>query len=163
MRIRRYAKSIACLAAIVGLAFGVEACSAIFNGSMQKVTINSSESGADITIDGNNVGKTPTSVNLKRGKSHVIEVKKAGFDTYRVTTENSITGWFWGNLLCGGVVGIVIDLATGSAYDVEPDVVNANLQKAHASLNDVNSGDYSYIFTKDENGDIAPLLTIAWE
>ena len=163
MKIRRYAKSIACLAAIVGLAFGVEACSAIFNGSMQKVTINSSESGADITIDGNNVGKTPTSVNLKRGKSHVIEVKKAGFDTYRVTTENSITGWFWGNLLCGGVVGIVIDLATGSAYDVEPDVVNANLQKAHASLNDVNSGDYSYIFTKDENGDIAPLLTIAWE
>lgn len=163
MIIRRFTKTIACTAAVIGLAFGVEACSSIFNGSMQKVSINSSESGADITIDGSTVGKTPTSVSLKRGKSHVIEIKKPGFDTYRITTENSITGWFWGNLLCGGLVGIVIDLATGSAYDVEPDVINPQLQKAQASLNDVNSGDYSYVFTKDENGDLTPLLTIAWE
>jgi hypothetical protein len=163
MKFKFLTKTIASVAIIVAVTFGLEACSSIFNGSMQKVTVNSSESGATVTIDGTNHGNTPATVSLKRGKPHIIEVKKAGFDTYKVTTDNSITGWFWGNLLCGGLVGMVIDLATGNAYDIEPDVVNAQLVKSHASLNNINNGDYSYIFTKEANGDLTPVLTIAWE
>jgi hypothetical protein len=45
---------------------------------MAKVTIASTPAGADIEIDGNFVGNTPSSIDLAPGE-HVIAVKKAGY------------------------------------------------------------------------------------
>ncbi len=144
------------------LALTATSCSSIFNGSQQDVEIKASETGADIVINGNNMGKTPAKIKLQRGKDHIIEIKKAGYDTYRITTGKSITGWFWGNLLCGGLVGMVIDLATGNAYDVEPSTIMASMTKSTALLGNYNSDDFSYIYLKDRSGKIVDSFVIEW-
>jgi hypothetical protein len=133
------------------------------NGSYQKVKVRSTEPEAELYVNGNYMGLTPGIVSLKRGSEHLIVIKKEGFETFRITTRNSITGWFFGNIICGGLVGMVIDLATGNAYDVDPGVVNAKLHKNTALVNDYNSDDYSHIFLKDRSGNIVESIVIKWE
>ena len=149
---------------IVGvILFSLTSCSAIMNGSTQDVRIKASESKATIYVDGMKRGITPKVVRLQRGTPHLIEIKKDGFDTYQITTHNSIAGAFWGNLLCGGVIGIVIDLATGSAYDIEPNFISADLFKSTVMLHKYDSDKFTQIFIKDNSGNITDSFVIEWE
>ena len=163
MKISKIVSSLAIVAISSSLLLTTTSCSSIFNGSQQDVQIKSSENGAQITINGNSRGQTPATIKLQRGKSHLIEIKKEGYETYRITTEKSLTGWFWGNLLCGGLVGMVIDLASGNAYDIEPDVVFAQMSKTTAMLGNYNSDDFSSVFKKDKTGKIVDSFVIEWE
>jgi hypothetical protein len=163
MKISRFFSGLISIALCSSLIFSTYSCSSIFNGSSQKVSIRANEEGADIFVNGDNRGKTPAVIKLKRGKDHIIEIKKAGYDTYKITTDKSIAGMFWANLLCGGVVGMVIDLVTGNAYNIEPTVVSAQLTKSTSMLGNYNNGDYSYIFVKDKSGKIVDSFAIEWE
>ena len=138
-------------------------CSSIFNGSKDEVTINSNPIEAEITIDGMKMGVTPKTVELKRGKIHVIEIRKSGFESYKIATSNSIAGWFWGNLLCGGVIGMVIDLATGNAYDVDPDVIDVTLNKGTGMLEKYYHENFTGIQLKDERGNKLAFIKINWK
>ncbi len=163
MKISKVLSGFMVIALSGSLLLGTVSCSSIFNGSQQDVEVKASESGAEIIINGNNMGKTPATIKLQRGKDHIVEIKKSGYDTYRITTGQSITGWFWGNLLCGGLVGMVIDLATGNAYDVEPSVINAQLSKTSAMLGSYDSDDFSCVYLKDRSGKIVDSFVIEWE
>lgn len=144
---------------------------------MSQVSINSDPSNATVKINGMvDVGSTPAQVRLKRGETHIIEIKKEGYQDYKVITTNSITGWFWGNIICGGIIGIVIDAATGNMYDVEPKVINANLNK-DTSFNFENNknnfdndfttkyvmGEFESIQLTDENNNVIGKIDITWE
>jgi hypothetical protein len=37
--------------------------------------------------------------------------------------------WYLGNIIFGGLIGIVIDPITGAIYELSPDQVNAQLQQ----------------------------------
>jgi hypothetical protein len=148
---------------VLFFAISIASCSTVINGSKQGVTINSTPDGADIWIDGTKVGVTPAQVKLKRGKEHIIEVKKTGYQTARVTTDQSITGWFWGNLLCGGVVGFAVDLITGAAFDVDPETVSVQLERGTGSL-DIRSGeDMGKIELTNKEGQILAAVEIVWQ
>jgi len=45
-------------------------------GTRQTVTISSEPSGANVTVDGNDAGTTPTSIKLARHEAHAISIKK---------------------------------------------------------------------------------------
>jgi hypothetical protein len=144
-------------------AISVSSCSTIVNGSKQGVTINSTPDAADIWIDGIKVGVTPAQVKLKRGKDHIVEIKKTGYQTARVTTDGSITGWFWGNLICGGIPGGAVDLITGNAYDIDPEVISVELQRGTGSI-DVRTGhDMGAIELTNDAGEIIASVQISWE
>lgn len=151
-------------------------CSSIFNGSMATVAINSNPSSATVKINGMDAGATPTKIRLKRGETHIIEIKKEGYLDYKVITNKSIAGLFWVNIICGGLIGIFIDAATGNMYDVEPRIINANLTK-DTSFNFENNnnefdndytskyvmGEFESIQLRDENNNIVGNIQITWE
>jgi hypothetical protein len=103
-------------------------CSTIFNGSHQDINVMASPSDASISVDGF-VGSGHMIVPVKRGSKHLIEVKKDGYQTVDITTGSGTAGWYFGNLIFGGIIGEVIDIATGSAYSVNPDPIMVSLQK----------------------------------
>lgn len=139
-------------------------CATIMNkSSYQKVNVNSSATESEIFVDGMSKGTAPQILKLKRGKIYLIEIKKPGYETYRISTSNSITGWFWGNIICGGLIGMVIDLATGNAYEIEPEYINALLAKSTAMFGKYNNSDLSHVFIQDKTGKIINTLAIAWE
>ena len=138
-------------------------CSTIFNGSYDDVNANSNPSDAKIFVNGMEIGKTPAILRLQRGETHIIEIKKEGFKEYRIQTNKSITGWFWGNLLCGGLLGLVFDLATGNAYDIEPHNINAILSKDTAFNGNFNLENYNGIDIRDNEGKYLGEVQIVWE
>jgi hypothetical protein len=109
--IKHIARSILPVALIASLVTG---CATIMAGGPDKVPVTSSPSGAQVFVDNQLVGATPTVVILDRGRSQGnIRIEAAGYEPVVMTRVKTINGWFWANLCIGGVIGIVIDLVTG--------------------------------------------------
>jgi ABC-type amino acid transport substrate-binding protein len=118
--------------AVLAAPLTVLACASIMHGKAQEVSIASTPSGATVTVDNEALGTTPVVAKLKRKDKHVIAVKLDGYQPFELTTTRSTSGWVWGNILFGGLIGLAVDLGTGGAYKVNPAQISAQLAQAHA-------------------------------
>lgn len=109
------------------LSLALSSCCTIVNGKYDDVNVSSNVTGATVKVDGLEKGKTPCNVEVKRTGGQVLTVEKAGYETHSTQLTTSISGWLFGNLLLGGIIGLAVDAASDSWADVEPDSVNANL------------------------------------
>lgn len=116
--------------AILCLLFGfgallLSSCASIVNGTTQDETITSVPRGAHVKIDGRYYGNTPVTASLRRKKEHDVEIMLPGYQPAKFTMEQHISGWYFGNLLIGGLVGLIVDYADGSIYKLEPSNMHA--------------------------------------
>lgn len=137
-------------------------CASIFSGSTDKVSIKSEPNNADVYVNGTFKGKTPLSVNLARGKSHHIELRAKDYESYIITTDKSFNSMVLGNILCGGIIGLIIDFASGSAWNVEPGIIIAKMQKIVSQL-DCKGDEPEVIKVIDSNGNSLGNLQIQWQ
>ncbi len=147
----------------ISLLFVTMSCSTIMNGSKSEVKVTSNPTDAIVFVNNMELGPTPAILRLQRGETHLIEIKKPGYKDYRITTSREITGWFWGNIICGGLVGGAIDLITGNAYDVEPKYINVNLNKDTALNEFYDLENFNGINLTDDNGNNLGEIKIVWE
>lgn len=119
MKLRNLA-TVACL-----LATG--ACASLTHGNMQDVSVGSTPAGASISVDGKPMGTTPAVVNLTRKDAHVLRLDLEGYAPFEMALERKTSGWLWGNIIFGGVVGVAIDAVTGAMYKLTPGTVDATL------------------------------------
>jgi hypothetical protein len=80
-------------------------CASIVKGTTQTIPVASNPSGADISIDGNRVGQTPSSVEVKRKSDHLMTIEKKGYETESVAITRNVGGAVFGNILAGGFIG----------------------------------------------------------
>ncbi len=106
----------------------LSACSTVMNTTTQEVEIKTTPANAKILIDGRKFGTTPQTVNIERGRDHVIKLTLDGYDLYETQMTGKISFWFWCNVLNGILPGMVIDMITGSMYSLYPDTINVELQ-----------------------------------
>ncbi len=106
------------------------ACSTVLNTTTQEVEIKSNPANAKITIDGKKFGLTPQIINLERGTNHVVKLELDGYELYETQLTRKISFWFWGNALNGFIPGMVIDLFTGSMYNLLPEKISVDLIQA---------------------------------
>ena len=99
----------------------------IHGGGSQDIGFASSPSGAQVTVDGNAAGKTPMIASLKRGDNHVVRIELAGYQPYEATLTRSVSGWVWGNILFGGLIGLAVDALSGGLYTLSPEQVQGTL------------------------------------
>jgi hypothetical protein len=119
-------KFFACLIA-ASCAFSSVSCATIVSGRTQKVPVTTVPDGATVTMD-TATQKSPATMLLDRRQPfYVIKIEKEGYKTVTVTLKRGNNGWLWGNILFGGVIGLVIDFATNSAYKFTPQGVNMTL------------------------------------
>lgn len=97
-------------------ATGLSSCCAIVNGRTQNVVFDSTPSGARLYIDNVDRGMTPQKIALKRNKKYEVRVVAEGYEPYACTLESGMSGWIWGNLVFGGLIGLAIDVGTGSIW-----------------------------------------------
>jgi hypothetical protein len=127
MRIRIFGViSIACLGPFFA------GCASIVEGTSQNVSIISNVRGAHVIVNGVNVGTTPYSGPIKRGKSTTVTLQKDGYETKTITLNTEIEPIFFGNIIFGGVLGSTTDLATGAMYKYAPATLQIDLDKAQA-------------------------------
>lgn len=132
------------LAALVCLGTG---CASIVTGTHRKVTFNSNPSGAKVTIatpKGKVIreGVTPFTTSLMKGqpyfvgRKYVVTFSKEGYFDTKQEVKATLNGWYLGNLVFGGLVGlIVVDPLTGAMWTLPKDVTTTlNPSNASTSL-----------------------------
>lgn len=117
-------------------------CASIMSGTRKNVTINSNPPGAHVSVadkKGREVASltTPCVANLKRssglfvGASYVATIEKTGYQTQQVKIGPTANPWVLGNVLIGGIVGIlIVDPITGAMFGLTPTEINAQLVSA---------------------------------
>jgi len=123
-----------CVLSGIGSILIVMGCASIIHGTKQDVSISSTPGDANITVDGTSRGKTPFVVELSRKNKHVIKLELNGYETYEMNLTRKVSGWYWGNILFGGIVGFIVDPITGGMYKIKPEQITAVLAKSHVSL-----------------------------
>ena len=114
--------------------------------------------------DGNRLfeGRPPTTLTLSarrgffQGARYTIEVSQDGYTTGRATLSADLDAWYIGNILFGGVLGLlIIDPATSAMWKLDERVA-VNLGATNSSV----GGDYQLaILSVDQiPRDLLPLL-----
>ena len=106
-------------------------CATITRGTTDQLTVESEPSGAKVTLSNGQEGFTPTSFSLPRKDPVTVTLHKDGYQEVIVKVHPEIgaggMAGLAGNALIGGVVGAVIDPATGAIYDLKPNPVSVKL------------------------------------
>jgi hypothetical protein len=113
------------------------------HGGSQEVGISSQPTGATITVDGQPAGKTPVTAKLSRKDIHRVAITLEGYQPFEITTMRKTSGWVWGNIIFGGIIGLAVDAISGGLYDVRPEQIAGQLSKAGASVQV--RGDHLYV------------------
>lgn len=132
----------------------ISSCAAIIHGSRQAVEFNSRPTGAKLYVDGQDIGVTPQTLDLKRNgkgkKQYTVKIELQGYQPYETTLIRKLDGWLFGNLVFGGIVGIVIDIATGSMYKLTPKRVDGDFQNSTTSAKSGKNGIYVDVTLKPD-------------
>ncbi|MGL5577910.1 MAG: PEGA domain-containing protein [Fusobacteriaceae bacterium] len=102
-------------------------CSTIMTGTTQSLSINSNVNGAKVYVDGSYRGEAPLILDLTTKKDYTIKIEAEGYVSYTEIIKKKASGWVWGNVFLGGLIGLGVDLATGGLYVFEKDNINGNL------------------------------------
>ena len=116
----------------LGVLLLVVGCGTIIHGTTQQVGFSSSPSGAEVSINGQNSGTTPMIVDLNRKDNHLVEISLDGYQPYETTITRSASGWLFGNIIFGGLIGLVVDAASGGMYKLSNDQIDAELHNDYA-------------------------------
>lgn len=111
----------------------ISGCASIIQGTRQNVGISSTPSGATVCVDNKECGKTPCVQELSRKDNHFVTITLDGYMPYEITLTKSVSGWIWGNIIFGGLIGLVVDAVDGAMYKLTPEQINAELVKQSAS------------------------------
>lgn len=103
-------------------------CATLFKGTSQEVNFNSDPQKAEVWVNGTKMGVTPLALKLESKKTYTIEFKKEGYETKSYNITNHIgAGWIILDVLAG-LVGVIVDAATGAWYSLDQKNVNAILE-----------------------------------
>ena len=118
-------------------------CSTIMSGTTQSINISSTPSGAKVTADDGTSITTPGSITFKRKTDHTLVAEYPGYPQKQLQLKRKLNGWIWGNILFGGIIGIVIDSSNGAINELRPKKVHFDFEKpvSDSSLN-INTTSY---------------------
>ncbi|HYV58314.1 MAG TPA: hypothetical protein VE911_12245 [Candidatus Nitrosopolaris sp.] len=120
-------RSLGRLAVTAGaLVFG--GCATILVGPSQKISITSEPTGSRATVLPEAIELvTPAEAKLARNRTHTVRFEHEGFRTTMGYLDYRPGGAVWGNLVLGGVIGMLVDQSSGSAFILEPDPLHVVL------------------------------------
>ena len=114
-------------------------CASILSTSNYPIRITADPSDATVKIvdlNGMEVynGGVPATVNLAssakffKKQQYALTFTAPGFQSKTIPLQCKVDGWYWGNLLLGGVIGmLIVDPATGAMYKFHQESVSTTL------------------------------------
>ncbi|MGD9920906.1 MAG: translation initiation factor 2 [Pseudorhodoplanes sp.] len=110
-------------------------CATITQGGDEQLQLTTVPPGAEAQVAGGDVPLTcitPRGVRVKKSDTITVVFKKSGYQNFPVHLTRGFTGagvaaGTAGNIIAGGIVGMVVDDYTGAAYAHQPNPVFAEL------------------------------------
>lgn len=106
---------------LVGLIL-LPGCATLVDGTTQDIAIRTAPMGAVCTLqrgmeDLGTIASTPGHLLVERGKQDLTVIcRKPGWETAVIGIKSGFTGVTVGNLVIGGLPGVIVDAASGSDY-----------------------------------------------
>ncbi|REL24834.1 PEGA domain-containing protein [Rhodohalobacter sp. SW132] len=97
----------------------IASCATLTQGTKQTVTINSNVDGAQVYLEGAQIGTTPFVGEIPKNKE-ALTIQKDGYRTHTLSFSKSLEPIFWGNIISGGTIGSLTDFVSGAAYSYSP-------------------------------------------
>jgi uncharacterized protein YceK len=127
-------------ASILGLAATIlfSGCASIISGRRADISIESYPSNAHVVVH-DNKGRpvasiqTPGTVTLKRNRRwflparYTAVIEAPGYETAQVPIRSTVNPWILGNVVIGGVPGLIVDNATGAAWQPRESQIHREL------------------------------------
>jgi hypothetical protein len=132
---------------LIASVFLFSSCASIITQSRYPLSISSNPSNAKVIITDKKgkevfLGNTPTTVKLQAGDGffsraeYQVKFSSPGYDDKIVPVTFKLDGWYFGNILLGGLIGmLIIDPATGAMWRIESEFLHETLSQSTASLN----------------------------
>lgn len=117
-------------------------CATVANGTHQAIGISSNPTNAYVWVDQYYVGNTPVIVGMSRKDNHVVRIELDGYQPYEAIFTRKLSGWVFGNLVFGGVIGLAVDAISGGIYKLTPDQVQAEMQSHHIAQSNHSKDSY---------------------
>ena len=129
-RLTRLLRASACVLAVSCLA----ACATVTRGSNQAWTVETEPNGAAIqTTNGFQCESTPCTFRMQRRSEFDVTITKAGYRTVTSHVTNAVSGnggaAMAGHVIVGGVIGGVVDIASGAMLDIRPNPLHVVLER----------------------------------
>lgn len=116
---------------VVIFAITLFACATIVRERYLKVPINTLPTTATVTVTETGEKVTTPGVltfdNKNLAEKYTINIEKEGYKSASITLGRSLDGWLWGDIAFGGLIGLIVDFATGYAYDLDPEKIEQTL------------------------------------
>jgi hypothetical protein len=71
---------------------------------------------------------------MSRKDHHIVRMELDGYQPFEATITRGVSGWVWGNILFGGLIGLAVDAISGGLYKLSPEQVAASMAKQGANL-----------------------------
>ncbi len=116
-------------------------CCSIVDSQYETVSFNSNAPKTSLKItDSKNKtvysGQAPISLSLDKkrgffsGETYTIKAEKKGYTPTEKVLETRMNGWYWGNIIFGGLIGaLIVDPATGAMWTFKENDIMMNLDK----------------------------------
>lgn len=108
-------------------------CATIVSGTTQEVSFQSNPEDAKVSVGGRVIGKTPVTLQMKKKAGQPLIFEKEGYKTLTMQLDTRMNGWFWGNILIGGLLGSTTDGVSGAVYEYSPSQYMVSLEAADSS------------------------------
>jgi hypothetical protein len=121
-------------------------CATIVHGGPRSIPIASSPPGAKVSIyDRTNklvmtnttpfVAQLPVKFGYFKAPSYRLEFEMPGRAPAVVNLDSSVSGWYFGNLAFGGLIGmLIVDPITGAMFNLKPEKIDQPLTPSQAQV-----------------------------
>jgi hypothetical protein len=121
-------------------------CATIVHSGPRPISVASAPAGAKVSIDDRSntpvmtnttpfVAKLATKYGYFQGQSYRLVFEMPAHTTAEVNLTSSLSGWYFGNLVFGGVIGmIIVDPLTGAMFNLSPEKIDQSLTASQAQV-----------------------------
>jgi hypothetical protein len=114
-------RTVAAMTATAMLAALAGGCATVTSGKNQMLSFDTDPAGADCTLVQSGIDiarlKTPNTISVHRASSPlIVACSKPGYQQTRAMISSTTSAGAWGNLVVGGIIGVMIDQSSGAAF-----------------------------------------------
>ena len=134
------------VAAVFGACTALSGCATIVHSGPRAIPVASSPPGAKVSIyDRSNklvltnttpfVAQLPVKYAYFKAQNYRLEFELPGHAPAVVNLDSSVSGWYFGNLAFGGVIGmLIVDPLTGAMFNLTPEKIDQPLTSSQTQV-----------------------------
>jgi hypothetical protein len=127
-------------------AAALSGCATIVHSGPRSIPVESTPAGAKVSVyDRENTlvmtNTTPFVASLDskygyfKGQTYRLVFEMPGYSPAEIKVDASLSGWYFGNLLFGGLIGmLIVDPLTGAMYNLTPEKIEQHLSASQTQL-----------------------------